>query len=100
MAVKSVPTSLLSALDDVVELIYARSELVVASAPLPFGPDSKYVPISDTIRAVQEALEDLEGPQIVSLYGEPGLGKSSLAKYVALHYEKQSMDRSESTQCS
>jgi hypothetical protein len=107
------PTDLLNALNRVRELIHADPQLVtltiptlnsmerhrvVAPAPLPFKSDHKYVPLSASISAVQQALENQEGPQIVNLYGEPGLGKSSLAKYVALHYEQQNEDRIKSAQ--
>jgi hypothetical protein len=105
---KAFPSDLSKALNKVRELIHADPQLMVnhvrtgratAAALLPFGSDRKYVPISTSIRAVQEALEDQKGPQIVNLYGEPGLGKSSLAKFVALYYQQQNRDRVQSTQC-
>lgn len=39
---------------------------------------------------VQEALANADGPQVVTIYGPPGMGKSSLAKFVALQYGEQS----------
>jgi hypothetical protein len=73
---------------------------VTAPAPLPFRPDHKYVPVWASILSVQQALENTEGPQIVNLYGEPGLGKSSLAKYVALYYQQLNTTRVEdSSKC-
>ncbi|KAL2653652.1 hypothetical protein R1flu_021780 [Riccia fluitans] len=55
-------------------------------ASLPFSEDKSYVPIRSTIEEVQKLLLN---NRIVVLYGEPGTGKTSLAKYVALKYQEQ-----------
>ncbi|CAM6091706.1 unnamed protein product [Calypogeia fissa] len=66
-----------------------EKNLVRTPALLPFGPDSNYVPIVGPIEKVQTVLENPEGPRVVTVYGGPGMGKSSLVKYVGLHYQEQ-----------
>ncbi|CAM6091704.1 unnamed protein product [Calypogeia fissa] len=101
---KVFPTQLLYVLGKLVEIVDAGPQLLairvdnhdlleknLAQTPalLPFGPDSNYVPIVGSIQKVQSALENREGPRVVTVHGGPGIGKSSLVKYVALHYQEQ-----------
>jgi hypothetical protein len=50
--------------------------------------DDKYVPLLETLEGVQEALENVSGPSVVTLYGQPGSGKTVMAKYLAVYYDE------------
>ncbi|CAM6125627.1 unnamed protein product [Calypogeia fissa] len=66
-----------------------EKNLARTPALLPFGQDPNYVPIVGSTEKVQSALENPEGPRVVTVYGGAGMGKSSLVKYIALHYQEQ-----------
>ncbi|KAL2630794.1 hypothetical protein R1flu_015480 [Riccia fluitans] len=52
-----------------------------------FSHDDKYVPISQTLKKVQAALQDnSSSKKVVLLHGRFGAGKSTLAKYLPLYY--------------
>lgn len=55
---------------------------------LPFFPDKKYVKFKKTLVAVREALESEIMGRVVTLYGGPGQGKTSMAKHLALFYQE------------
>lgn len=59
-----------------------------AFAALPFRSDRKYVPLQQPLDAVKGALESVKGPPVVTLYGQPGSGKTAMAKYLAIYYDK------------
>ncbi|CAM6115247.1 unnamed protein product [Calypogeia fissa] len=61
--------------------------------PLDFGPDRKYVPIADSVLAVRKAVENGDGSQVVTLYGGPGMGKTSLVKHLAILYKDNQKKR-------
>ncbi|CAM6085547.1 unnamed protein product [Calypogeia fissa] len=101
---KVFPTQLLYVLGKLVEIVDAGPQLLatrvdnhdlleknLARTPalLPFGPDSNYVHTVGSIQKVQSALENREGPRVVTVHGGPGMGKSSLVKYIALYYQEQ-----------
>lgn len=56
---------------------------------LPFDGDRNYVPLSNSIPEIQKVLEDVDGPRVVTVYGGPGVGKSSAIKYLALHFQEE-----------
>ncbi|CAM6099916.1 unnamed protein product [Calypogeia fissa] len=56
-------------------------------APLDFGPDRKYEPIADSVMAVRKTVENGDGSQVVTLYGGPGMGKTTLVKHLAILYK-------------
>lgn len=64
-------------------------------ALLSFVPDRKYVPPLGSITKLQEALQDTDGQRVVTLYGGPGTGKSSLSKYIALQYQTRQKEQME-----
>ena len=50
--------------------------------------DKKIVKLSGTEESVKKHLEDMQGNQVVTLYGGLGSGKTCLAKSLAQHYRK------------
>lgn len=59
-------------------------------APFSFVKDEKYVPIMETVRAVESALDsDTPTGTVVLLHGESGRGKSTVAKYLALKFQEE-----------
>lgn len=102
---KAFPGQLSYSLSKVLEIVDAGPQLLAdrvathdllersleqTPAFLPFSPDPNYVPISESTVEVRKELENKEGLRVVTVYGGPGLGKSSLVKHLALLYEEES----------
>lgn len=84
---RAFPRQLLYVLNEILKIvgIIARHN----PPPLYFGPDGNYVPISRTIQEVREGLQDETAPNVLTVYGGPGCGKSSLVRYLAVSYQQK-----------
>jgi hypothetical protein len=67
-----------------------RLEMIADSRPDPYHitVDPRIVSLAETHDKVMEHLNDKAKNQVVTLYGGPGSGKTSLAKLVAYHYQE------------
>ena len=67
-----------------------RLEMIADSRPDPYHitVDPRIVRLAETHDKVMEHLNDKAKNQVVTLYGGPGSGKTSLAKLVAYHYQE------------